>query len=252
MKDSPNGILSFDVPGDALGVSIASTMTSFFSDIRTDVPRQVEQATQHLCLLVLMVDVAGDANLKSYTLRYERVNNQTGEFASRKSEVYLSDGYTYAVTTMREAGTPEEYTDWYLVMNYLRKENENVRAIPRAPKGAAYSSNEGYEGFPLERHRFDSIDMKGEFPSESYEEMDLNAQEYGPWGHANNELFGMLVDHLGDHGVELLFKGKTDSHDRVMNFSTGWSWLVDYFRNGFEVAPGGFNHSTVNLSLIHI
>lgn len=245
VKDTPNGILSFDVPGDAFGVSIASTMTSFFSDIRTEVPRPVEQATQHLCLLVLMVDVAGDATLKSYTLRYERVNNQTGEFASRKSEVYLSDGYTYAVTTMREAGTPEEYTDWYLVMNYLRKENENVRAIPRAPKGAAYSSNQGYEGFPLERQRFDSIDMKGAFASESYEEMDLNAQEYGPWGHANNELFGMLVDHLGDHGAELLFKGKTDSHDRVMNFSTGWSWLVDYFRNGFEVAPGGFNHSTV-------
>lgn len=247
----PDAIKTFAVPADSIGVSIASTHTNFFSSIESSTVQPVEHATNQLYLLILMLDTEGNPTVRSYALSYEARNNQTGEFSSRTSEVYLSDGYTYSVTTMREANTSDEFTDWYLVMNYLRKQNENVRSIPRAPKNLSSGSNLGYEGFPIERQQYDSVDIQGDFASETYETMDLNAKEYGPWGHVNNDLFGMLVDDLGDQGVELLFKGKTSSHDRVMNFSTGWSWLVDYFRNGFEVAPGGFNTSAVSKRADH-
>jgi len=247
----PEAIKTFTIPADSVGVSIASTFTNFFANIESSTAQPVEHATNQLYLLVLMLDTEGNPTVRSYALNYEAHNNQTGEFASRTSEVYLSDGYTYSVTTMREANTSEEFTDWYLVMNYLRKQDEKVRSVPRAPKNLSSGSNLGYEGFPIERQQYDSVDIQGDFASETYETMDLNAMEYGPWGHVNNDLFGMLVDDLGDHGVELLFKGKTSSHDRVMNFSTGWSWLVDYFRNGFEVAPGGFNKTAVSKRADH-
>ena len=247
----PEAIKTFAIPADSVGVSIASTFTNFFASIESSTAQPVEHATNQFYLLVLMLDTEGNPTVRSYALNYEARNNQTGEFASRTSEVYLSDGYTYSVTTMREANTSEEFTDWYLVMNYLRKQDEKVRSVPRAPKNLSSGSNLGYEGFPIERQQYDSVDIQGDFASETYETMDLNAKEYGPWGHVNNDLFGMLVDDLGDHGVELLFKGKTSSHDRVMNFSTGWSWLVDYFRNGFEVAPGGFNNTAVSKRADH-
>ena len=247
----PEAIKTFAIPADSVGVSIASTFTNFFASIESSTAQPVEHATNQLYLLVLMLDTEGNPKVRSYALNYEARNNQTGEFASRTSEVYLSDGYTYSVTTMRESNTSEEFTDWYLVMNYLRKQDENVRSVPRAPKNLSSGSNLGYEGFPIERQQYDSVDIQGDFASETYKTMDLNAKEYGPWGHVNNDLFGMLVDDLGDHGVELLFKGKTSSHDRVMNFSTGWSWLVDYFRNGFEVAPGGFNNTAVSKRADH-
>ena len=248
MLDTMTGSLAlkeFTIPSDAFGVSIDCSMSEFFSDLNSSSPQELSFATQQLNLVILVVDPSDKLTVKSYPLEYTVVNGADGAHTSGKSELYLSDGYTYSLTTMREEDTPEEYTDWYLVMNYLRKENETVRAVPRTPIGMSSSNNTGYEGFPIERQAFESVDINGEFASETYDTLDMNAREFGPWGHADNELFGMMVDKLGDQGVELLFKGKTASHERVMNFSTGWSWLVDYFRNGFEVAPGGFNDSAV-------
>lgn len=249
MVDTMSGssaVKQFTIPADSFGVSIAGDMNEFFADINSTSSQGLNFATQQLNLVILVVDPSDNLTVRSYPLNYTAINNsQDGAHASGKSELYLNDGYTYSLTTMREENTPEEYTDWYLVMNYLRKENENVRAVSRTPIGMSSDSNVGYEGFPMERQEYDKVDINGDFVSETYESMDMNAQEFGPWGHADNELFGMLVDRLGDHGVELLFRGKTASHDRVMNFSTGWSWMVDYFRNGFEVAPGAFNDSTV-------
>jgi alpha-tubulin suppressor-like RCC1 family protein/plastocyanin len=240
-----SALKEFPIPSDAFGVSIACSMNEFFADFGATAPQDLSFATQQLNLVVLVVDPSDNLTVKSFPLDYVALNNQEGAHASGKAELHLSDGYTYSLTTMREENTSDEYTDWYLVLNYLRKENETVRAVPRAPIGMSSSSNEGYEGFPMQRQEYDTVDINGEFSSETYDSLDMNAREFGPWGHADNELFGMLVDKLGDHGVEMLFKGKTASHERVMNFSTGWSWLVDYFRNGFEVAPGGFNDSAV-------
>lgn len=159
--------------------------------------------------------------------------------SGRKTSLVLYDNSVYPVTSY--PSDDPDYTDWYLVTNYFHGRNTNRVDTPRGTieRGVSADGERGI-GFPSNPIPFK--DENGEYPA-----LDASGEDYvakpdslemgGGWGHADNELFDALVTHLGGTRAlsELWYRGRTDSHNRVMDFTTSWNLLTYSLRHGFNV-----------------
>ena len=217
-------------------VDIASTFDRYVYDVEASSSRPLDGFYEFF-VVVYAEDAQGRATVRSAPCDVVPTGDVAVQPVVQKRTILLDDGHEYLVDTIAGADADSDRTPWYLVMNYLHDAGDTTPAVARTLVGRSEN-----EGFPIQRQHFLTHSWNNA-PAGGYAEspssLAKNAALSGPWGHASPDLFDKLLTAIGDHGVELAFRASTDRHPRVMNFTTDWRWLVDYYRDGFNPKPSG-------------